>query len=236
MKLAVISDLHLGSGGNLDEFGHDDAKFLRFLDFLEGNFERVVLAGDVWETLYCKSPNQQVRELARCREAHPEIARRFERPSYRYLHGNHDMVSSNIMSAPEALHLEADGTRILFTHGHQLDWVVEHARWFSEFVAWAGAWVMRMGLHPLKAVVERIEERLRGESKAAPEKDRFQLASLQLAAQSGADIVVTGHTHNGVVTHHGDRIFMNSGACSGGAFSFLSLDTRAGAYALNSAW
>ncbi|TNF31957.1 MAG: serine/threonine protein phosphatase [Deltaproteobacteria bacterium] len=236
MKIAVISDLHLGNGGRLDEFGHDDAEFLRFLDFLEGNFERVVLAGDVWETLYCKSPRQQVRELRMCREAHKDIAERFERPAYQYLHGNHDIVSGNILGAPEALHLEADGTRILFTHGHQLDWVVSRARWLSELIVWAGAWVMRMGLRPLKAVSERVETLLRGESRDRPEKDRFQLASIQMATQSDADIVVTGHTHNGIVTHHGDRLFMNSGSCSGGAFSWLSLDTKAGAYALNNGW
>ena len=40
MKIAVISDLHLGRGDGSDRFGHDDAEFLRFLDFLEGDFER----------------------------------------------------------------------------------------------------------------------------------------------------------------------------------------------------
>lgn len=32
MQIAVISDLHLGSGGPVDLFGHDDYEFLRFLD------------------------------------------------------------------------------------------------------------------------------------------------------------------------------------------------------------
>ena len=43
MKLAVISDLHLGRGDGADQFGHQDADFLSFLDHLEDNFERVVL-------------------------------------------------------------------------------------------------------------------------------------------------------------------------------------------------
>ena len=51
MEIAVISDLHLGTGGAADGFGHDDAEFLRFLSFLERNFERVILLGDIWETL-----------------------------------------------------------------------------------------------------------------------------------------------------------------------------------------
>ena len=231
MKIAVISDLHLGDGSRLDEFGPNDAEFLRFLGFLEANFERIVLAGDVWETLYCKSPTQQVRELARCRAAHPEVAARLERPQYTYLHGNHDLVSGSVLSAPEALHFEADGARILFTHGHQVDWLVTRARRFSELFVWAGAWVMRLGLRPLKRASEWAEERLRGESKEDPSRDRFQLATLAMAERAGADIVVTGHTHNGLVARHGERLFMNSGSCAGGALSWLSLDTRQGAYA-----
>lgn len=51
MEIAIISDLHIGSGDQTDRFGHDDYEFLRFLDFLESNFSRIVLLGDVFETL-----------------------------------------------------------------------------------------------------------------------------------------------------------------------------------------
>src|SRR6478735_9678780 len=37
MEIAVISDLHLGTGGAADGFGHDDGEFLKFLTFLEKN-------------------------------------------------------------------------------------------------------------------------------------------------------------------------------------------------------
>ncbi len=35
MRIAVISDLHLGRGGPADDFGHDDESFLHFLDDLD---------------------------------------------------------------------------------------------------------------------------------------------------------------------------------------------------------
>ena len=78
MKVAVISDLHLGNGGPSDNFGHDDAEFLKFLSYLERNFEKVVLLGDIYETLTCASPFGQAREFTRCREAHAEISKRFD--------------------------------------------------------------------------------------------------------------------------------------------------------------
>lgn len=127
MKIAVISDLHLGAGGPTDSFGHDDGEFLRFLRFLERNFERVVLLGDVWETLTGALPGSPLVELGAAREAHAEIARRFERPAYAYVHGNHDIVAM-ARGVPEELSFHADGVRLLFTHGHQNDLVVKHAR------------------------------------------------------------------------------------------------------------
>ena len=63
MEIAVISDLHLGTGGAADGFGHDDGEFLKFLSFLEKNFEKVVLLGDVWETLTGALPGDPAAEL-----------------------------------------------------------------------------------------------------------------------------------------------------------------------------
>ena len=93
MKMAVISDLHLGDGGATDLFGHEDNEFLRFLQHLENNFEKVVLLGDIWETLTAPSPAGQLAELRRTQEAHQEIFQRFQRENYLYVHGNHDLVA-----------------------------------------------------------------------------------------------------------------------------------------------
>src|SRR4051812_40980122 len=120
MQLAVISDLHLGRRGPTDGFGHDDAEFLRFLTFLEGNFEQIVLLGDIWETLTGTLPGHAADELRAAQAAHPELARRFRRRKYRHVHGNHDLVARDV-GVPEEITLRADGVRLLFTHGHQGD-------------------------------------------------------------------------------------------------------------------
>ena len=99
MEIAVISDLHLGPGGAADGFGHDDSDFIRFLAFLEANFERIVLLGDIWETLTGSLPGDPRAELLAARLAHPEIARRLSRPVYTYIHGNHDLVAGAALRA-----------------------------------------------------------------------------------------------------------------------------------------
>lgn len=235
MKLAVISDLHLGTRDAADIFGHDDAEFLRFLTYLESNFERIVLLGDIYETLTCASPFAQAAEYERCRAAHAEIAKRFDRSQYTFLHGNHDLVCAEVTGAPESLSLEVDGTRLLFTHGHGFDFVERYARRATELGVWVTGWMWRAGLGPICKAMHQVDVWKRGASED-PRRCKFQRWAIDLARRKQADVVITGHTHQGVVAEHGDRLFLNSGSCAEGKFSFLSMDTATGTYAVNNSW
>jgi hypothetical protein len=64
----------------------------------------------------------------------------------------------------------------------------------------------------------------------------FQKWAVSLASARSADVVVTGHTHVPLRVEHPGALFLNSGSCSMGRFSFLSLDTRRGAYVVQNAW
>jgi predicted phosphodiesterase len=235
MRIAVISDLHLGRRDAVDLFGHEDAAFGRFLRFLEGSFERIVLLGDIFETLTPRLPGRHAAELAAAREAHAPLVQRFTGPRYVYVHGNHDLVAGAVLGAPEEVVLEADGVRLLLTHGHRHDWVIRHARWLSEAAVWAGAWLRRAGLTPVFRAFDAADALLRGAS-ADPQRCPFQRWALARAEAHASDIVVTGHTHLGTRAEHGERLFLNSGSCAGGRFSFLALDTARGEYALHDRW
>lgn len=235
MQLAVISDLHLGPGDASDSFGHDDAEFLRFLRWLERNFDRVVLLGDVWETLTARTPGDPARALRMARDAHPTIARRFTSQRYLYVHGNHDLIAGAVDGAPDEVVLEADGVRLLFTHGHLGDGLVQRARWVSELGVWMGAWIRRLGMSAAYRLFDRIDA-WRGGAHPEPDACAFQTWAVRRAAQRNADVVVTGHTHLATRAEHGARLFLNSGTCSDGGLSFLALDTRAGSYGVHQRW
>lgn len=235
MKVAVISDLHLGNGGAVDTFGHDDAEFLSFLTFLERNFERVVLLGDVYETLTCASPFGQAEEFKRCRAAHSEISKRFEKDQYTFIHGNHDAVAANMVGAGSQMRLNVDGKRLLFTHGHGFDFVERYASWFNVAGVWLGGWLCRLGLEPIMRAFDKFDHWQRG-AQVDPRKCKFQKWAVDLARRQDVDVIVTGHTHQGVVAEHGDKMFLNSGSCAEGQYSFLSIDTRSGHYAMNHSW
>lgn len=235
MQLAVISDLHLGRRGPTDGFGHDDAEFLRFLYFLEGNFEQIVLLGDIWETLTGTRLGQAKAELRAAQEAHPELTRRFRRRKYLHVHGNHDMVSHDADGVPEEITLRADGVRLLFTHGHQGDDLVAHRQQASEVGVWVGGWLRRLRLMPIYRIASSIDNWRGGVS---PDSTRctFQRAWMHRAERRDVDVMVTGHTHLATRAEHGARLYLNSGSCSEGNFSYLAIDTRRGDYTVHDAF
>jgi predicted phosphodiesterase len=235
MEIAVISDLHLGTGGAADGFGHDDGEFLKFLTFLERNFEKVVLLGDVWETLTGALPGDPAQELRRARESHREIAARFERPNYLYVHGNHDLIAGAVQGTPDELVIHTGDTRILFTHGHQNDDLVQRRRWLSELGVWLGGWIRRLGLGALYRLLSELDEKRGGLS---PDSTRcsFQKWAMNIAVEREFDVMVTGHTHLAANAAHGDRLFLNSGSCSEGLLSFLSMDTTRANYAVHTSF
>lgn len=234
MKIAVISDLHLGPGDKADLFGHDESKFLKFLNFLESNFERIILLGDIWETLTPQWPDP-VRALKQSREAHPLIARRFEREQYTYIHGNHDIIAGQVCRAPEELQLNVDGTRLLFTHGHHHDALIRHARWASEFAVWLGGWILRVGLGAVYKLFDEFDKVMSG-AHTDHSRCTFQRWAIDLASAHGADVIVTGHTHIPLKQEHQQGLYLNSGSCSHGHLSYLAMDTRAAQYAVHTSW
>ncbi len=231
MQIAVISDLHLGAGDRADTFGHDEHEFLRFLRYLEQNFERIVLLGGIWEALTGARYGDAAGALTRARAAHPEIADRFRTRQYHYVHGNHDIIAGLTERAPEELEWHVDGTRILFTHGHHHDVLIRKARWLSEF----GGWILRLRMSPLYSAFS-APDALRSGHTADSNRCPFQRWATSLARLRGADVVVTGHTHQASRAEHGNNLFLTSGSCAEGKYSFLGMDTRRGDYGVHSTW
>ena len=229
MNIAVISDLHLGPGDASDSFGHSDSDFLPFLKRLEADFDRVVLLGDIWETLTSLWPYEPAEGLRCARQAHPELASRFERSKYLYIRGNHDIVAGWVEGVPDELLINADGVRLLFTHGHHHDWLIRQARWLSEWCVWMGAWIRRVGFSALYQFGNFLDLAMSSPN-VHPLRDSFQNWAFALAQHQKADVIITGHTHHALRSEHNSRLFLNSGSCSEGQLTYLAIDTKADVY------
>lgn len=232
MDIAVISDLHLGPGDVTDQFGHNDYEFITFLKFLESNFEKIILLGDIYECLMSREFGKTEYLIKNCQEAHKEIVKRFNTSQYTYVHGNHDQISSKILNTPEDFFIKVGNENILFTHGHQYDSFVQDKRIISEFGAWLGGWIIRIGMLPVYKIFATLEAKY-GCGGLDKMKRQFENLAVTSAKQRKADIVVTGHTHLAAKSEYGSQLYLNSGTCSEGNLNFLSINTNAGNYKIN---
>ena len=237
MRVAIISDLHIGSGDEADRFGHDDHEFLRFLKFMEANFEKIILLGDIFETLTGRAYGKRMNELRRCFQAHPEVSKRLvgNRRKYIYLHGNHDMLAAEAFSSVSEHFMSVGGRTILFTHGHVFDRISHNARGLAEWFVWLGGHLLRSGRRKTFDFLRGLDDHFLG-NRIDSKKCDFRSRAMNAARRMGIDVMVTGHSHAGGFADFGDGLFLNSGACIEGSFQYLAMDLAAMNYFYNSTW
>ena len=120
-------------------------------------------------------------------------------------------------------------------HCHRYDRLINMARHIAEFGVFLGGWIRRAGWHRLYQYLDKLDQQRSAVSLDA-QSCSFQAWAMNVARGAEADIVVTGHTHVPVSTEHGQRLYMNSGSCSRGRYTYLALDTRRDVYGVHHAW
>jgi len=225
MRIAVISDLHVGGRGHTDGFRHRRDDFLRFLDALEAEHDVVVLAGDVYHCDHGLLPpgGLSAEQLARARGRVPWLVERLSRPIYRTLFGNHDAVAAQ-EGVPEHLLLTDGGPRVLVIHGHQFDPVLTRAPAAAALATWTMGRLRAAGLRPLAEWAEGRDvaikaSRFEGEGGPYTRGVRAWMRRLE------ADFAVMGHTHVPSRRAVAEGVIANCGTCSRGRFMAATLDT-----------
>lgn len=128
LRTAWISDVHLGTR---------NSNAAALLDFLRDyELETLCIVGDlidVWQMrrgiYWPQQHNDVIQKLLRKARKGTRII---------YIPGNHDEFVGgfcgyygHIAIEKHAIHMTAGGRRILVIHGHELDTVVQHARWLT---------------------------------------------------------------------------------------------------------
>jgi UDP-2,3-diacylglucosamine pyrophosphatase LpxH len=217
-RAVFISDVHLGTRDCRADFLAD---FLRRV-----SCDQLYLVGDIID-------GWRLRRSWHWDEAHNEVVRLIFRHACNgaeviYIPGNHDemlrrwvglgLQVGGVRLAGEAVHVTADGRKLLVIHGDAFDSVSCHARplailgdyaygaalvlnrWFNAarhrlgYPYWSiSAWAKRQ----VKRVVKTI--------------DRFEEALTAEAARRGFDGVVCGHIHHAEMRNIDGRIYINDG-------------------------
>jgi len=210
-----ISDVHLGSRGS------QAAALLEFLK--ETEFETLYLVGDlidIWALrrgiFWPQEHNDVIQKILRKGRKGTEII---------YVPGNHDEFLSGFLGSyasvtlqKNAIHLTADGRRILVMHGHELDTVVQNLGWLAHVGDIGYTVLLRCnglvnfvrratGLQPwslsayAKAKVKNVVNFI----------GQFEEAVVRYARDYDVDGVLCGHIHTAAVRTVGGTEYYNTG-------------------------
>jgi UDP-2,3-diacylglucosamine pyrophosphatase LpxH len=211
-----ISDVHLGTRGC------NDRLLIDFLDHVDS--DTLYLVGDIID-------GWRMKKRYFWPERHNAIVRRVMKRAKRgteviYIPGNHDemfrqfagMNFGGVKIRNRAIHLTADGRRLLVLHGDEFDAIVVGYKWLAFLGDAAYGFLLR-----LNVVVNGVRRRFNlpywSLSKHAKQKvknavefiSRFEEAVAHEAALRNVDGVVCGHIHTAEARRFGDITYYNDG-------------------------
>ncbi len=215
-RTVFISDTHLGTAGCNAEM---------LLDFLKSiECETLFLVGDIvdgWQLrkgwYWPPRHNDVVRCVLKAAKHGTRVI---------YVPGNHDEVFRDYVGLHfggvellhEAIHVTADGRKLLVIHGDEFDGVVLYAKW----LAFLGdhAYTLLLKLNRVFNVVRRmlglpywslsayLKKRVKN---AVSYVSSFEHVVAHAAFERGADGVVCGHIHSAEVRQFGEVTYYNDG-------------------------
>jgi len=143
-----------------------------------------------------------------------------------YIPGNHDEFLRDFVGyrfgdieiARDAVHVTADGRRLLVIHGDEFDAVVIYHNWLAHLGSWAYGYLIylnrwynavrrRLGW-PYWSLSGAIKRRVK---RAIEFLSRFESAVIQEAQRRGVDGVVCGHVHQPAMRTTDGILYCNTG-------------------------
>jgi UDP-2,3-diacylglucosamine pyrophosphatase LpxH len=216
-RAVFVSDVHLGSK-------HCHAA--EFADFLSGlRCDRLYLVGDIVDLWWMAqrrpswghAHNRVIEALHALRRAGTELV---------YVPGNHDrpirrfcgLTLPRMTVRRRAIHVTADGRRLLVTHGDDYDGVTHFGGLQEQFGDWlyyriltGNQWLNRVRRHFGRRYWS-LSEFLKRQSGAAERYiERFVQAGLDDARRRGLDGVICGHIHRAALFERDGRLYANDG-------------------------
>jgi UDP-2,3-diacylglucosamine pyrophosphatase LpxH len=215
-RAIFISDNHLGTPG---------CQALALLDFLRRTeSEFLYLVGDIVD-------GWQLKRRWYWHQSHNDIIQKVLRKARKgtnvvYIPGNHDegarhfldLAFGDIVIRPEAIHVTADGRRLLVTHGDFFDGVVQCAKWLALLGDALYVFILRVNQH-FNALRARLglpywslSQYLRHKVKNAVRYiGAFEEALVREARTRGLDGVVCGHIHKAELRVVDGVLYCNDG-------------------------
>jgi len=215
-RAIFVSDVHLGTSSCQAE------KLLDFLRHTES--ADLYLVGDIID-------GWQLKRRWYWNQSHNDVIQKVLRKARKgtrvtYVAGNHDeamrqflgLAFGGIDIRDEAVHVTADGKRLLVIHGDLFDAVVQGANWLAHVGDWAYMVTLRLnrwfnhmraklGL-PYWSLSQFLKHRVKN---AVSYIGNFEEALANEARRRGFDGVVCGHIHKAEIRDIGGILYCNDG-------------------------
>ena len=191
-KLAVISDLHIGS----------DIEDLRVLDSILANADYVIFNGDIFE-LYVHRWEKLLKKNKRAKKIYELL--KSNKGKYFYIVGNHDDAirdEDNLgVDLYSSINVISNGKSICVIHGHQFDNINRDAPWWVHpLVKLEHAWNKLFNTNIQKNLIQRTTTFSSLSKKKKEEYLKGIREKAQLFVKKGKfDALVYGHTHIPVI-------------------------------------
>jgi UDP-2,3-diacylglucosamine pyrophosphatase LpxH len=219
LKLAVLSDIHLGT------YGCQAKAVNKYLKSIEP--EILVLNGDIidiWQFSKHYWPKSHMKVVQRIFKMLGNGTKIY------YLTGNHDEMLRKFtdfnlgnLEVLNKLVLELDGKKAWFFHGDVFDITMKHSKWLAKLGA-----VGYDFLIILNSIANFISEKIlrrgrlsfsqkvkQGFKSAIKFIDDFEETAVQVAIEKKYDYVICGHIHHPIIknfpTDYGTITYLNSG-------------------------
>ena len=227
MQIAVLSDIHLGEKNKLDQFHRNDGaheQLHQLLNYLENHVDKIVLLGDIFETLRGKRYSKE-KTLVKILKSYPQITSKImDNEKYELISGNPDSVTTQLLNAREMIKIKDGSNTIAFFHGHQLDPIVMNPIEYriERVCVWLGGWLERMGFDVTHKM--NLVSKMKSLTNRWPASN-CEEAATKLGESMGCNIVVTGHSHHPMKVEYGDSLFLNSGTRVAARQDLVIIDT-----------
>ena len=219
LKLAVLSDIHLGT------YGCQARAVNKYLKSIEP--EILVLNGDIidiWQFSKHYWPKSHMKVVQRIFKMLGNGTKIY------YLTGNHDEMLRKFtdfnlgnLEVLNKLVLELDGKKAWFFHGDVFDITMKHSKWLAKLGA-----VGYDFLIILNSIANFVSEKIlrkgrlsfsqkvkQGFKSAIKFIDDFEDTAVQVAIEKKYDYVICGHIHHPIIKHfptdYGTITYLNSG-------------------------
>ena len=215
-RTLFLSDIHLGTKGCQAD---------KVIDFLRAyDADTIYLVGDVFD-------GWRLRAAWYWPQSHNDVVQKILRKARKgarlvFIPGNHDEFLRPFCGAQfggieiveEAIHVTADGRRVLVLHGDKFDPVVRNIKWLAHLGDWAYDLAIFIGRH-ISTVRRRLDLPYWSFSNWCKQKVKsavnaigaFEAAVASDAARNSADTVICGHIHRATDRMIGEVRYLNCG-------------------------